>query len=136
MDEKDVEIILMLAELKNITKAADQLFLTQPALTGRIKRIENDLGISILYRNRKGVTFTPAGESIVQYAKEISTTMRQMRDHAVVSQKNICGTLRIGCSQVFTHYKLSEYLRPYLSDFPLVNVNVLADRSINIHGNL
>lgn len=57
MDERDWQIISLLYKNKNITKTANNLYISQPALTGRIKQIEQDLGVSILTRSNRGVEF-------------------------------------------------------------------------------
>lgn len=55
MDEKDFELLNVLNETRNITKAAEQLFMTQSALSKRIKSIEKDLEIEMLLRSRQGI---------------------------------------------------------------------------------
>ena len=57
MNEQDYQLLIDLYETKNITKVADQHFLTQPALTKRLRRIEEELGSVLLVRSRKGVVF-------------------------------------------------------------------------------
>ncbi len=133
MDEKDFEIILSLFELKNITKTSEKLFMTQPALTSRIKKIEEDLGAPILLRSKKGVIFTPIGESIIPYMRDMTANMRQMRDHVCINHDSVEGTLRIGASVNFARYKLPQYLKKYLHDFPKVDVNILTEKSVTLH---
>ena len=58
MDEKDFELLSVLNETRNITKAAERLFMTQSALSKRIKAIEKDLEIEMLLRSRQGIHFT------------------------------------------------------------------------------
>lgn len=62
MDEKDFELLEVLDETRNITHAADKLYMTQSALSKRIKSMEQELGVEILLRSRQGIRFTPAGE--------------------------------------------------------------------------
>ena len=77
MDEKDFELLRVLDETRNITHAADRLYITQSALSKRIKGIEQELGIELLLRSRQGIRFTPAGEMVLQRsqaaAKELET---------------------------------------------------------------
>lgn len=136
MDEKDIEILLSLSELKNFTKAADRLYITQPAMTGRIKRLEAELGVPLFYRTSKGVRFTPMGETAVEYAKDLSITMRRMREHVKALNGDISGSLHIGCANQFARYRLPELLSHFLNAYPQVNVDVVADRSINIQREL
>ena len=62
MDEKDFELLRILDETRNITHAADKLYMTQSALSKRIKTLERELGVEIMLRSRQGIRFTPAGE--------------------------------------------------------------------------
>lgn len=68
MDERDWQIISLLYKNKNITKTANNRYISQPALTGRIKQIEQDLGVSILTRSNRGVEFTPHGVFVAEFA--------------------------------------------------------------------
>ena len=61
MDEKDYELLHALDETRNITHAADKLYMTQSALSKRIKALEQELGVEIVLRSRQGIRFTPAG---------------------------------------------------------------------------
>lgn len=58
MDEKDFELLEVLDETRNITHAADKLYMTQSALSKRIKSMEQELGVEILLRSRQGIRFT------------------------------------------------------------------------------
>ena len=65
MDEKDYELLHALDETRNITHAADKLYMTQSALSKRIKALEQELGVEIVLRSRQGIRFTPAGEQVL-----------------------------------------------------------------------
>ena len=93
MDEKDYELLLDLNETKNITKTASRLFLTQPAITKRIQKMEEELKCPLFLRSKKGVILTPSGESIIPYAKEILLNTSRLKEQALASQNKICGTL-------------------------------------------
>ena len=71
VDERDWQIISLLYKNKNITKTANNLYISQPALTGRIKQIEQDLGVSILTRSNRGVEFTPQGVFAAEFANRL-----------------------------------------------------------------
>lgn len=136
MDEKDYEIILSLYDLKNMTKTSKKLFITQPALTKRIKKIEKHLGIQLLIRSKQGVIFTPEGESIVPYIRNITNTLKQMRQHIDSNQGIIGGNLSIGVSLNYSHYRLPETLKNYMQSFPNVDVSIITDQSKNLYNML
>lgn len=72
MDEKDCLILQYLYKDQNLTKAAERLYMTQPALTYRVRQIEKEFQTEILAKNGKNIKMTPAGEYLVSYAKKCS----------------------------------------------------------------
>ena len=73
MDEKDYELLHALDETRNITHAADKLYMTQSALSKRIKALEQELGVEIVLRSRQGIRFT--AERNILNAEEIRHSM-------------------------------------------------------------
>ncbi|MFT4106926.1 MAG: LysR family transcriptional regulator [Lacrimispora sp.] len=71
MDTKQIEYILAIAEENNITRAAEKLFITQPALNQQLLRLEKELGTPLFYRSRTNWRLTPAGEIYIANAKEM-----------------------------------------------------------------
>ena len=62
MEEKDFEVLRVLNDTRSITQAAEKLYMTQSALSRRLRTIEEELGAELVVRSRQGVRFTPAGE--------------------------------------------------------------------------
>ena len=79
MDEKDFELLQALADSRNITKAADKLYITQSALSKRIRSIERELGVELLLRSHQGIRFTPSGEAVLAHSRAAAREMEQMR---------------------------------------------------------
>lgn len=79
MDEKDYRFLIDLYEAKNISKVAQMHFLSQPAMTKRIKRIEQELGCELLLRTKKGVLFTAFGEKIIPYCRSMVQQSQALR---------------------------------------------------------
>lgn len=90
MNEQDYQLLIDLYETKNITKVADQHFLTQPALTKRLRRIEEELGSVLLVRSRKGVVFNSVGESVISYCRQMCEMNEQLRN-SINASKGIVG---------------------------------------------
>lgn len=132
MNEKDYEIILTLHKTKNITKAANKLYLTQPTLTKRIKNIESELGFELILRSKKGVLFTPLGESIIPYIKTINTNIKDMKEYISSNKGVISGNLNIGVSVNYANYKLPPVIRDFTLNYPNVNIKMIVSKSINI----
>ena len=79
MDEKDYELLLDLNETKNITKTASRLYMTQPAITKRIQKMEEELSCQLFLRSKKGVILTHSGESIIHYENDILLKRRLLK---------------------------------------------------------
>ena len=86
MDTKQIEYILKIAEENNITRAAEKLHLTQPALNQQLLRLERELGLQLFYRSRTDWRPTPAGEIYLENARKMlllkQETYKQLGDLA------------------------------------------------------
>lgn len=133
MNEQDLEILLMLDKYKNITKTAEKLHVTQPALTRHIKQLEESLGVELLFRSRNGVVFTPLGESIIPKILELSRGFRDMREYLDSNRGYIGGSLKAGISINYAQYRLSGFLKQYTSLYPKVNIEIRTANSLNIY---
>lgn len=113
MDLKQIEYILKIAEEKNITHAAEKLFITQSALNQQLLKLEKGLGCPLFYRSRTDWRPTPAGEIYLETARQILMLKKEAYNqiHDLTEyQKN---TIRIGFtpgrgidmfSQVYPHF--------------------------------
>lgn len=133
MDEKDFEILSTLNETRNITRAAKQLYITQSALSKRIKAIEKELGIEMLIRSRQGIRFTPAGEAVLTHSTCAAREMELMRRHIDTMNEEICGTLNTGISINFALYKLPDILADYHKKYPKVNLQITTGQSRHLY---
>lgn len=124
MEERDWIILQTLYEEKNITKAAQTLYVSQPALTYRLQQLEKDFKTKIVFRGKKGVEFTAQGEYLVQYAKEMLHTLRKTKERVENMDDKIQGTLRLGVSSNFARYQLPPMLKQFLSIYPDIEIHL------------
>ncbi len=128
MDYRDWEILKVLYHQKNLTKTARLLFLTQPALTTRLKHMQEELGVKIVTRESRGVHFTPQGEYLVHCAEEalahyekIKENVQNMSNH---ESDQVVGTLKLGVSNFFANYELPYILKLFKLQYPHVEFKV------------
>lgn len=133
MNEQDLEILLMLDKYKNITRTAEKLHITQPALTRRIKQMEEKLGVELLFRSRNGVILTPLAESIMPRILELSRGFHDMREYLDSNRGYIGGSLTIGVSINYAQYRLSGFLKKYTELYPKVKIQIRTANSLNIY---
>lgn len=123
MDNKDFLLLTTLYEEKNITHTARRLFMTQPAVSDRLKRLEKEFNCKILLRQPRGITFTSEGESLVQYFKDSLKKYDQMVE-LLSSKDSITGLLKIGCSNVFAKYRMPSLLSKFRKLYPDIDISM------------
>ncbi|SFB10340.1 transcriptional regulator, LysR family [Lentibacillus halodurans] len=132
MNEKDWELLLTLYDKGTITKTAQKLYISQPALTYRINQIEKTFHVKIIHRGNKGVIFTNEGEYLVSYARKMINELRKTEDNLKNMKENVQGILRIGISSNFALYQLPLLLEGFLSKYPNVEISLTTGWSTNI----
>jgi DNA-binding transcriptional LysR family regulator len=113
MRDQDWAIISKLHSEKNITKTADLVFMTQPALTKRIQQIEEELGIALVTRSSKGVVFTPEGEYVAQKTEKIIRLFDELKHHLSVISGGKKGVLKIGVPNSYCRLVLPHIIKEY-----------------------
>lgn len=129
MNEKDYLILKVLGETKNITHASEILFMTQSALSKRIRMIEEEFGKTLMIRSHQGVTFTPAGEKVLEFCQRATREIEEMKQSLELSEGEICGTLNAGYSISYGTYRLAKQIVDYHTAYPKVSLKISSDQS-------
>lgn len=124
MDEKDWRILKTIAEEKSITRAATRLFISQPALTYRLKNLEEEFGAQLVLRQPSGVILTPQGEYLLAYANQMLQCLESAKDHIKNMEDRVQGALRMGSSAVYAHFALPRMLKGFLDQYPDVELSL------------
>jgi DNA-binding transcriptional LysR family regulator len=132
VDFRDFDILQVLFEEKNIKRAADRLFLSQPAITYRINQLEKDLEIPILIRGNKGVQFTLQGEFLVESTKRLLHDKDTMIEQVQNLADDVQGTLRLGVSNNFAISKFPPIIASFNKAFPKVKIKLKTGLGIEI----
>lgn len=96
MDTLLLRAFVLLAETQNYREASQRLFITQPALSKKIKLLENELGLTLFVRGRHGAQLTHAGELLLEKARELVEQGEALRHYALDIAKGTKGNLAIG----------------------------------------
>lgn len=133
LDEKDFEALAMLMKTKNITHAAERLYVSQSSLSKRISAIEQDLGITLMLRSRQGIHFTPEGEEVCRRTAEAANQLLLMREKLTSQKDYLTGTLRAGVSINYSMYKLPDVLTAFQGKHPHVHTHIATDHSRKVY---
>lgn len=129
---RDWEMLCILSEYKNITQAARQLFISQPALTKRIIHLEQELQIQLIERSVTGIVFTPQGEELVQYAREQIDEYELLRKRINSKTSPFYGTLRIGSVSAITQFVLPDMLCAFKKEYPNIEIQLYCGGSSEV----
>lgn len=109
MNIRDLEYLVALSEYKHFRRAADACHVSQPTLSGQIRKLEDELGIILLERTSRKVLFTQSGLLLVNQARTVLREVKLLREMASNQGKEMAGPLHLGVIPT-----LSPYLLPYV----------------------
>jgi len=132
MKDSDWEFIRHLYLTPNLTKVANDMFMTQPALTKKLQSIENELNIQIVLRSKTGLEFTPEGAYLAKQAIQYHSFMEQTRQHLDILRSNHRASISIASSISFLKYQLPEIISEYQKIFPDTHFNIIGGRSSEV----
>ncbi len=120
----------IVAKENSITKAAINNFVSQPSLTRSIQKLENELNLTLLNRNNKGISLTLDGEKLYKKLDEIFNNL----DNKSLSElSNLKGTLTIGTTRNIADNKLNVFLSKFYEKYPSVKINIITDSATNLN---
>lgn len=124
MNIRDLEYLIALADFKHFRKAADFCNVSQPTLSGQIRKLEDELGTVLLERTSRKVLFTQAGLMLVEQAKVILREVKILKEMASNQGRDMSGPIHIGIIPTLGPY-LSPIILPHLKTlFPNLDIYV------------
>lgn len=118
------KIFYEVAKAGNISKAAKELYISQPAISKAISKLEDSLQVCLFTRSSRGVHLTPEGEILFKHAMEAFQTLEQGElELKRIKELNI-GQLRIGVSNTLCKYILLPYLKPFIEQYPHIKITI------------
>lgn len=130
-----VSAFLTVVRLGGVGKAAQAMNLTQPAVTSRIKNLEDSLSIKLFERTTGGLRLTKDGEMMSNYAERFEHLTELVNKH-VADPKGLQGYLRIGASETITQCWLPDFVTRMHRMFPKLTVEINVDISVNLRAAL
>ena len=124
MDIRILRYFLTVAKERNVTKAAEQLNITQPTLSRQLAALEEELGTALFIRGSRSITLTEAGILLKRRALEIIDLEEKMLDELKVREELIEGTITIGCGEFAAVETLAEICKVYKQKYPMVQISL------------
>ena len=123
MNLNQLKYFVAVAEYRSFTKAAEQYFLTQTAITQQIQKLEDTVGVQLIDRKTRPISVTPMGQVLLREARDILMRMDSAVQRTQEAASGISGTLRIGYTKGYEHSDLSVKLRQFHHNYPNVLLN-------------
>jgi len=136
MDIYQIRTFAVVSREGSITRAAEQVFLSQPAVSAHIKALEDELGLMLFERTPKGMVLTPDGERLLSYANEILEAHRRLVEEAQRLKGRIRGKLTIGVAHSMNPGIFGRLLSKLSHDAPAVELRLENTRSSDIIRNV
>ena len=130
MTFKTIEYVLAVYETGSFSRAAQQLFISQPALSQAIRKTEEELGAAIFVRDTHSVRLTAAGELLVREGRELLAKRNELKTRISGLSAARNDIIRLGISPFYSKYYLPAVL-PYFSRyFPSVRLEITEEISV------
>ncbi|WP_259698927.1 LysR family transcriptional regulator, partial [Pseudomonas chlororaphis] len=131
MNLKFLETFVWVARLKSFRLTADKLFTTQASISSRIAVLEGELGVKLFLRDSRGVSLTPEGLKVLDYAEQMMDTMQALKQ-SIETRSSKVGRIRIGVMDTVIHTWLSPLVARMMDSYPQVEIELVADTSLNL----
>ena len=118
------KIFYEVAKAGNISRAAKELYISQPAISKSISKLEDSLGLSLFTRSSRGVQLTCEGEILFEHVREAFETLSRGEQELKRIQEFDIGHLRIGVSNTLCKYILLPYLKTFVDQYPHMRVTI------------
>jgi len=127
-----VETLISVCNTLNFTRTAEQLNLTQPAVSHHIKQLEDELGIKIFVRDGSGIKLTPEGEIALKYARRMSALYSNLQT-ALADEKRSINRLTVGITHTAESNPIAEVLATFSSRRNGVRIKMLTNTINNLY---
>ncbi|MCD8509177.1 MAG: LysR family transcriptional regulator [Bacillus sp. (in: Bacteria)] len=118
MKVEDYEVLVTLHKAGTVKGAAERLMISQPAISQRLKQIEQTWGVEMFIRTPRQLMITPAGEKVVAHGEELLLKEAQLKNELAALEKEVGGSLSLGVSSVVGLYVLPNLLEKYIKKIP------------------
>lgn len=115
-------IFYAVARAGNISRAAKELFISQPAISKSISKLEESLGMALFIRNSRGVSLTAEGQVLFQHVEAAFEALERGENELKQIQNLHIGQLKIGVSNTLCKYILLPYLKGFIAQYPHVRI--------------
>lgn len=124
MDISALKAFLYIAQEGSFSRAAEKLFITQPAISKRIAQLEQTLEAKLLNRGSKRISLTEAGKTLLPHARDVVDRMESIKPLLAAMSEEVGGTLSMACSHHIGLHRMPRILKQYIHQYPEVALDL------------
>ena len=132
MLDPKLDTLLLVAEKRNFTRAAQALSLTQPAVSHHISQLEQELGVRMFVRGNGDLMLTPEGETVLRYVRRMKALEKKMAEELQEAGRRLT-RLRIGITHTAESSIVAEVLARYTNENPGISITIVTDNINNLY---
>src|ERR1022692_1944725 len=121
---RQLEVFRAVAETNSFTRASHVLFISQSTVSQHVRELEESLAIKLFNRNRRNVSLTLAGETLLEHGRNIFIMLEKAETAAKTIKDPYCGKLAFGCASTTLLYHLPSILMDYTQKYPNVELTI------------
>src|ERR1700751_2866176 len=129
MNLQELRYLVAIAEHRHFGRAAEACNVSQPTLSSQIRKLEDELGVTLLERTNKRVDMTPVGRQILAHAKQALSNAGQMEAVARASRDPLSGPLKLGVIPTLAPYLMPLILKPLKQQYPALTIELWEDQT-------
>lgn len=129
MNLRALQYFVKLAELKHFSQAAEACFVSQPTLSTQIRKLEEELGVSLVERAPRKIMLTPIGEDLAHRARHILRDIKQLEDAARRSKDPQSGTIKLGIFPTLAPYLLPHVIPVIRCKYPKLKLELAEEKT-------
>lgn len=129
MNLRELEYLVAVAQYKHFGKAAEHCHVSQPALSMQLKKLEQELGVTLFERNNKQVLITSIGVKITMRARIILQQAADLKQFAQGDRDILCGELKLGAFPTLAPYYLPQIVPKIMQELPDIKLLLVEDKT-------
>lgn len=130
------KVFYVVAKNKHMTRASEELHISQPAISQSIKKLEDQLGGTLFLRSNKGMELTEEGKMFYEYVKGALELIGNAENEFTSFKDLSKGEIKVGCSTTLTKLILMDALENFHKDYPNININIVNGLTCNLINDL
>ncbi len=118
MNLRELEYLVAVDEERHFNRAAQRCFVSQPTLSGQLKKLEEELGVMLIERNTRKVSMTDVGTAVAQQARQVLKEVKAIKEITQSFEDPMAGELKVGLIPTVAPYLLPEIIPELRQNFP------------------